>query len=176
MEIYFVTGNKNKFNEAKKIVGRQIKKIELDLEEIQSDDIYEIVKNKAKKAFEILKEPIFVEDVAFYLKCLNQFPGPNIKWMVKSVGVRGIYKLVKKYKEKKVLVRAVVCYFNGNEFKFFTGDLNGKIVFPKGNGFGFDPIVLPKGEKKTMGQLGESKKNEISHRALAWKKVKAELF
>jgi len=176
MKSYFVTGSEDKFREVKKIIGGEIERIELDLEEIQSGDIYKIVKEKSKRAFEILKKPVFVEDVAFYLKCLKQFPGPNIKWMIKSMGVRGIYELVKKYKEKEVLVRAVVCYFNGKEFKFFTGDLNGKIVSPKGKGFGFDSIVLVKGSKKTMGQLSEMEKNKISYRAIAWEKVKEKLF
>ena len=60
-----------------------------------------------------------------------------------------------------------------NEF-FFKGTLKGKIVFPpKGkNGFGYDPIFIPKGHKVTFGQMLFSKKSKIDHRFKAFKKIK----
>jgi len=43
---------------------------------------------------------------------------------------------------------------------------------PRGdNGFGYDPIFLVDGKEKTMAQLEQFEKNEISHRAKALKKL-----
>ena len=40
------------------------------------------------------------------------------------------------------------------------------------NGFGFDPIFIPKGHKVTFGQMLFSKKSKIDHRFKAFKKIK----
>ena len=62
----------------------------------------------------------------------------------------------------------------GQEWQF-QGRLEGAIALkPQGDGgFGYDPIFIPQGFKKTLAQLEESAKNAISHRGRAvelWKK------
>ena len=49
------------------------------------------------------------------------------------------------------------------------GVLEGMIAeAPAGhNGFGYDPVFIPRGYSKTIAELREEEKNEISHRALA---------
>ena len=57
---------------------------------------------------------------------------------------------------------------DGHEFRG-TGALLGRIaVEPHGNeGFGYDPIFIPNGEERTVGELGNGWKTEHSHRAQA---------
>ena len=44
---------------------------------------------------------------------------------------------------------------------------------PKGkNGFGYDPIFIPKKYKKTFGEMSPLKKYKIDHRYKAFKKIK----
>ena len=54
-----------------------------------------------------------------------------------------------------------------------TGECHGSIVKErKGiNGFGYDPVFLVDGYSKTMAELSEAEKNQISHRANALAKV-----
>jgi XTP/dITP diphosphohydrolase len=54
----------------------------------------------------------------------------------------------------------------------------GQLQFPaKGlNGFGYDPIFVPNGYKKTFGEMNYSYKERISHRQKAFKKLKKYLL
>ena len=59
----------------------------------------------------------------------------------------------------------------------FQGRVNGKLTFPpRGkNGFGYDPIFIPTGKNITFGEMDPIKKETISHRFKAFKKLK-EMF
>jgi XTP/dITP diphosphohydrolase len=62
---------------------------------------------------------------------------------------------------------------NGED-QIFEGTLNGSIsrdVRGK-TGFGYDPVFIPEGETKTIGELGLAVKNKLSHRAKALREVK----
>lgn len=64
------------------------------------------------------------------------------------------------------------------EITYLTeGVCNGKITSePRGeNGFGYDPIFIPKGFSETFGELSNEIKREISHRARASEKIIAYL-
>ena len=58
------------------------------------------------------------------------------------------------------------------------GRVQGEAVFPPrgSNGFGYDPIFLPVGEALTFGEMDGGRKDQISHRAIAFRKLKAALF
>ena len=55
-----------------------------------------------------------------------------------------------------------------------TGKIEGTIANePKGlNGFGYDPIFIPKNKNKTFGEMESSKKYKLDHRFKAFKKIK----
>jgi XTP/dITP diphosphohydrolase len=58
------------------------------------------------------------------------------------------------------------------------GRLDGHLVFPgRGDrGFGYDPIFVPQGGRETFGEMEPAAKDAMSHRALAFAKLKAALF
>jgi XTP/dITP diphosphohydrolase len=58
-----------------------------------------------------------------------------------------------------------------------TGVLEGTIAEgPRGaNGFGYDPIFVPKGSQKTLAEMTENEKNAISHRARAVQELLAQI-
>ena len=60
----------------------------------------------------------------------------------------------------------------------FEGKVNGRISKkPKGrNGFGYDPIFIPDGYKKTFAEMNSKEKNTISHRLIALRKMESFLF
>ena len=58
------------------------------------------------------------------------------------------------------------------------GRLDGQLVFPgRGDrGFGYDPIFVPQGGQETFGEMEPAAKDAMSHRALAFAKLKAALL
>lgn len=56
----------------------------------------------------------------------------------------------------------------------FEGIVRGQLVFPpRGEkGFGYDPIFVPEGETETFGEMDPARKHAMSHRALAFAKLK----
>ncbi len=83
----------------------------------------------------------------------------DINWMKKKVKARFICALTISYLDKTLA--SVI------------GKVEGEISkVPKGeNGFGYDPIFIPKGYKKTYGEMKYSFKERISHRQKAFKKL-----
>jgi inosine triphosphate pyrophosphatase len=66
MVLYFITGNKNKYLELKKILP-DIEMIDLDLSEIQELDAHRIIKNKLEEVMKIKDGEFFCEDTSLYI-------------------------------------------------------------------------------------------------------------
>jgi non-canonical purine NTP pyrophosphatase (RdgB/HAM1 family) len=172
MVLYFITSNLGKFKEVKEIIPN-IEMIDLDLAEIQELDAHIIIKQKLKLAIKKHSGEFFCEDTSLYINSLNGFPGPLIKWLLKSIGDKGTALLVSKYKDKRAIAKTIIGYTNGSDIKFFEGVLEGEIVFPKGSGgFGWDKIFLPIGYNKTLGEMTLEEKNKISMRKIAFEKLR----
>ena len=172
-DIVVVTTSKDKLAEINEILGTNHKVSKLDIPEIQSLNLDEVVADKAIKAYELVKKPVLVEDISLEIKALNGLPGTFIKFFLKTLGTEGTVALVKG-KDTTTLVTAAVAIYNGKNLKIFKGSIKGTLS-PKnrGNyGFGFDKVFIPNGYNQTLGEMPPSLKNKISHRALALKKVK----
>src|ERR1700704_4373914 len=88
----FITGNKNKVAEAK-FIFPELEQLNIDLEEIQELDPKKIIAHKIKEALKHCPGEFIIEDQAFYIDCLNGFPGPLIRWFWQPVGVEKIAKI-----------------------------------------------------------------------------------
>ena len=174
----FITSNKNKWEEVCKILNFKIPFKDLEIKEVQSLDLMEVLKEKAKEAYKIIKCPVVVEDVSLILKGYNNFPGPLVKWVIKSSGAEGIIKLCKGSKKFDAVAICGVCAYDGKKFHYFEGKVQGKISKKiKGqNGFGWDPVFIPEGKRKTFAEMKTEEKNKISHRKKAWKKASKLFF
>lgn len=71
----------------------------------------------------------------------------------------------------------VLAWPDGHD-EVFEGVMPGRIVWPmRGNqGHGYDPIFQPDGRSVTFGEMDRWEKNQISHRADAFRKLVAECF
>jgi XTP/dITP diphosphohydrolase len=152
-DVFFASSNKNKYREAKKILnnfGINVGFFNCELKEIQSDFLKDIATQKVIDAFNKCKKPVIIEDDGLFIDGLGGFPGPFSSYVFKTIGNKGILKLIKSQRNAKF--QSIIA---------FSKKL-------KSGGWGYDPIFIPSGRSKTFAEL--TNKNELSHRYKALKK------
>lgn len=183
MTIFFITSNKGKFEEAKKIVP-DLEMLDIDLPEEQEIDQQKIIESKLEAASKKHFGALVVEDTAFYLDCLSAsaagdgLPGPLIKWFLKAIGRRGLYDICQKYDNFGARGVTMVGFQDQKgDQHFFKGEVSGKVVLERGeDGFGWDPVFVPDGEDRTFAEMPREEKNEISMRRKAFEEFKQYLL
>ncbi|KAI9700419.1 MAG: nucleoside triphosphate pyrophosphohydrolase ham1 [Candelina mexicana] len=173
-QITFITGNKNKLTEIKAMLEGEIdlRNQELDLVEIQGT-IEQISIDKCRRAADMVKGPVLVEDTCLCFNALNELPGPYVKWFLQEIGNEGLNNLLMAYEDKSAQAVCTFAYSEGpgHEPILFEGRTLGKIVPARGpTTFGWDPIFEYKG--KTYAEMDKTEKNEISHRFKALEKLR----
>lgn len=172
-DLYFVTGNRNKFLEIQSFIPT-LQQLDIDLPEIQSLDAREVVRNKVISAQKFRNAGFIVEDTSLCLDCLNGLPGPFIKWFLHTLGAKGLFQMAEKLGNTKATARTIIG-FSGNDedILFFEGTSEGSICAPRGtNGFGWDKIFMPKGKSRTFAEMDDAEKQCDSMRTIALKKLK----
>ena len=126
------------------------------------------------------------DDSGLEIDVLKNKPGIySARWGGKSSNfnkaMERVYKELdkrdKEWREKKISARficALVIYWPNKKKIYSVGKISGKISrIKKGkNGFGYDPIFIPNGYKRTFAEMKKSYKYKIDHRAKAFGKIK----
>ncbi|MGQ4891870.1 MAG: XTP/dITP diphosphatase [Candidatus Njordarchaeia archaeon] len=174
MSLYFVTHNKHKLIEAENILNNfniklRLKPLKAEKIEIQADKLEDIVRFAAEWLMERGYCGFFVEDAGLFIPALNGFPGPYSSYVYKTIGCRGILKLMEKVEDRKAYFMSAIALCHKNEVKLFSGQVWGEISkdMRGEKGFGFDPIFIPRGEKLTFAEMDLEEKNRLSHRGKA---------
>ena len=124
------------------------------------------------------------DDSGICFKALNGRPGiHSARYAGKkknfSLAMRKLNKELKFKDDKscKFVCALCLCWPDGYNITV-QGEIYGKFSWPPigENGFGYDPIFYYPSLKKTFGELDPSLKHEISHRNLAFKKLKTEII
>src|SRR3989344_1343917 len=108
-EWHFITGNSNKFNEAKQVFPSLVQK-ELDPRKV--------IAAKLEEARKHYQDRLIVEDVSLSVEALGGLPGTFIKWFLKALGPEGLAKVVANLESSKATARIVVGYCNEGEVAF----------------------------------------------------------
>jgi XTP/dITP diphosphohydrolase len=185
------TSNQGKLNEIRALLPKYIKtfstsdfSLKSPIENGSTFEDNSIIKSK----YFSLKTNLlcFADDSGLEVDLLNKAPGiHSARWggrnadfnqAIKKV-YRELNKKDKNWKNKKVKARficALSISFLDKTIACVRGKVEGTISpAPKGkNGFGYDPIFIPLGEKYTFGEISPSKKYKIDHRYKAFKKIK----
>jgi len=189
------TNNKGKLREIKSLLPKYIK--------IYSTSDFNL--NSPKEYGKSFRENSLIKSSYFSKKsnliCLGDDSGLEIDILEKKPGIyssrwggrnldfnkaiKKIYKELNKkdknWKSKKIKAR-FVCVLSLSYLEKKIISVKGKVEGyisdkPKGkNGFGYDPIFVPNKQILTFGQMNPEKKDLISHRFKAYKKMKEVFF
>lgn len=172
-KLTFITGNTGKAKYLGDYFHLPIEHMKLDLKEIQSVDLKEVVEDKARRAYDIVKSPVLVEDVSLTFKALKALPGPLIKWFLETLGNEGLCQLLNGFDNRDALAEVEFAICDESGVHTFSGSIEGSIAnAPKGEmGFGWDPVFIPKGYRKTWAEMSDDEKHATSMRKIALEKM-----
>ena len=190
-ELLIGTNNKGKYKEIRDLLPKYIKTysaLDFKLKSPKEDGLTfkdnSII--KAKYFSKKTKLICIADDSGLQIDILNKYPGiysarwggkeGDFKKAIKKV-YRELSKNDKKWQQKKIKARFIcaLSIFNLDEkIVSVVGKVEGYILKePRGkNGFGYDPIFIPKNKKKTFGEMKFEEKYKIDHRFDAFKKIK----
>ena len=176
-KITFITGNVAKAEQLGRHLEHPVAHKKLNLPEVQSLNLHEIIEHKTKEAFEQVGGTVLVEDTSLTFNALGKLPGPLIKWFLTELDNEGLCKILNSYEDRSALAEVCFGLYDGSKLKIFEGQIEGIIAeVPRGErGFGWDPVFIPKGYKKTWGEMDAEEQKETSMRRIALLKLEAYL-
>ena len=184
MKLVFATNNSNKIKEVSNLISNQIAII--SLKDIGcNEDIVEskntIIDNAILKANYIKNNygyDCFADDTGLEVDFLNGRPGVHSKRFAgenstDELNMKKLLECMEESKNRNARFRTVIALNINNQVITFTGVCEGEILKQRrgNNGFGYDPIFLPKGYNNSFGEMTIIEKNEIAHRSKAVKKL-----
>ena len=185
------TNNNGKYKEIRDLLPKRIKTYSTSEFKLKSpkEDGLTFEENSIIKSKYFSKKTNLIclaDDSGLEIDILNKEPGIySARWggkkgdfnkAIKKV-YRELFKKDKNWQQKKIKARFIcalsICYLNekiisviGKVEGYISNDPRGK------NGFGYDPIFIPKDKKKTFGEISSAQKYKIDHRSNAFKKIK----
>lgn len=183
-KLVFATNNPHKLKEVSDILKEKVDIISLN--DIQChEDIPETADTlegnallKAKYIYNNYHLNCFADDTGLEIEALNNEPGVYSARYAGTdknpeANMMKVLQQLENQSNRKARFRTVIALIMDGKTYLFEGIVNGTITKAKqGNaGFGYDPIFMPEGYEHTFAELGEEIKNNISHRAIAIKKL-----
>ena len=185
------TNNKGKYKEIKDLLPKYIKTYstsEFKLKSPKEDGITFIENSIIKSKYFSKKTRLIclADDSGLEIDILDKNPGIySARWGGKNAdfkkAINRVYKELSKkdknWKDKKIKARFIcalsICYLD-KKIASVMGKVEGNIsTESKGkNGFGYDPIFIPKNRRKTFGEMSSIQKYRIDHRFNAFKKIR----
>lgn len=184
IKILFASNNPHKLSEVRFILGPDFQVLSLadvgfqeDIPETQ-DTMEGNAEQKARYVFERHNVPCLADDSGLEVKALNGEPGVH---SARYAGAHGdsaanINLLLKKLQgidDRSARFKCVLAYIDGTgRLHKFEGIVNGTILREQRGqgGFGYDPVFVPDGQKKTFAEMPDELKNSMSHRTDALRK------
>ena len=185
------TNNQGKYKEIKDLLPKYIKTYSTSNFKLKSpkEDGLTFIENSIIKSKYFSKKTNLIclaDDSGLEIDILDKDPGIySSRWGGSKLDFdkairrvyRELFKKNKNWQKRKIRARFVcalsICYLD-KKIASSIGKVEGYISSrPRGrNGFGYDPIFIPKNKKKTFGQMKPFEKYKIDHRFIAFKKIK----
>lgn len=176
-KLTFITGNAAKAEQLSRHLDFPIAHQKIELTEIQSLDLAEIVEHKTKEAYRHVNSPVLIEDTSLTFTALGRLPGPLIKWFLTELGNEGLCWILDGYSDRSAVAEVLFGLYDGQQLQTFHGRAEGTIADnPRGDqGFGWDPVFIPAGHHKTWAEMSPEEQAKTSMRRIALKKLEASI-
>lgn len=166
-----MSGNAHKITEVQRIlapVGVDVVPVSRRIEELQTEDVESLVRDKLTKAFEAIGRPLFVEHTGLYLSGLNGLPAGLTQIFWDRLQADRFADLVAGLGDAKVTAKTVLGYCDGHKIHLFEGAIDGTVPrTPAGpTDFQWDCVFVPDGSTQTFAEMGTAK-DDISMRRKA---------
>jgi XTP/dITP diphosphohydrolase len=139
---------------------------------------------KARAAAEGARLPALADDSGLVVPALGGDPGiysarwagPDKNFMIAMRRIKDA--LAGKADRRASFVAVLALAWPDGHVESFRGEVHGSLIWPPRGilGFGYDPIFLPAGRDLTFGEMDQSEKHRISHRAAAFRQLVAACF
>ena len=182
-KIVFATGNYNKLKEIRSAVGsfEIIGLLDIKITEELPETGNTLKENALQKAIYINEKTgmdCFSDDTGLEIEALGGLPGVySARYAGRECDAeKNMLKVLnelKGFENRKATFKTVIALILNEKHYFFEGEVLGLIRKDKkgDEGFGYDPIFQPIGYKESFAEMSIIKKNKISHRGLAVKKL-----
>ncbi|RKI20099.1 non-canonical purine NTP pyrophosphatase [Corallococcus sp. AB030] len=176
--VYFSTSNAEKFEAVKRFFHRSRtppRLLKQEVPEVLSHDLDFVVREKAFEAYRRTPVHLFVEHGGLYIDHFKQLPGPLVKPFWNALQ-GDLCTLIPPGASRAAHVIQRVCYCDGQKLQVFEGRIEGSIApMQKGTGLHWEPVFIPAGQTRTMGEMPLDEKLACSGSAQAYGKLRKAL-
>lgn len=177
-QLTFVTSNKNKFLQALDSFKQNdinLLQASFDIDEIQGEDPEKIARDKAHKAFDIVKTPLVISDDSWDIPGLNGFPGAYMKSINSWFTSEDFLRLTKDLSDRRILLHSYVVYQDENGQYIFTKTLQGKLLHDI-SPFNDEPSARIKSmtsDGRALAEVRATQPEKLSDESTIWTEVVA---
>lgn len=184
MTIIFASNNEHKIKEIKSILGNNFNLLSSNDVNITDDipenepDLEGNALSKARFIHSRTGMNVFADDTGLEIEALNGLPGVHSARFAgesknSAANIEKVLLLLGKSENRNARFRTVIALILDKKEYLFEGIVTGTIISKKRGteGFGYDPVFVPDGKRKTFAEMDLVEKNSISHRARAFEKL-----
>jgi len=153
--------------------GHEVEQIPVAYPEMQVESLEMVIIQGLQWLMHHYNRPLLADDSGIFIEGLNGFPGVYSAYAFKTLGNDGMIKLLEGMEDRSARFECVLGFMiPGEEPVLFKGISEGSIALSKkgASGFGYDPIFIPSGHKRTFAEMTTDEKNSMSHRGRALEK------
>jgi non-canonical purine NTP pyrophosphatase (RdgB/HAM1 family) len=169
--ITFVTSNPGKVASLQRRLAPLAITVEhfpLNLLESQAESSQKVARHKAYQAYQSLKRPVVIEDSSFHIPTLNNFPGAYVKYILQTIGARGLLQLLQHQTKRDAYFLGTLVYIeNKTKLQTFTEHSWGTITTSFERHSNTESwselwnIFIPRGSTKPLSQLTGTERDTL---------------
>lgn len=160
-QVHFATKNAGKVHSLQLVLSEydiEVIQVPLEMPEPRYDSLDEIARDKVLAAYAAIQKPCIAVDAGCFVDSLHGFPGPYVNYVLGTIGINGILKLVEG-RPREARLRSTLAYFDGSDSQCFSSEINGTLSFSaRGEERDYHwsklfQIFIPHGRNKTLAEM-----------------------